>query len=253
MHLIGLAFQKQQLTYLPTSPLYGEIMVEDLPLSYHQLLTQQNGGYTSKSYYPTSAPTSDSLSAVYIPYLAGLLPQAVRKDYLIPSLAFQDQFKHRDSLPKSSLIIYEDGDRIVFLDYDPHDKRERDQRGLAKTPSVRYRDLETDQWMDLAPNFDYFIQHFESRGFALPAPPMRTYHRANAAFIAVQRPEQLARLFEEFQGQADKTWYFHWIRHFLQSQDSRLATVAKEALDFQTDYFRPLLSKGFEDLLGKES
>lgn len=238
MHLVALPFQKQFYTYLPKSPIWKHYTVAELPIAYHNLVNQQNGGYTSKSYFPTNEPTSDSLSAVYIPYIAGIFNQKLQQPYHIPSLLFQDQFHYRTQLPDTALIFYEDGDRVAFFDYE-----------LAKTdnqPQIRYIDFETDQWLTLAENFQEFINRFEFCYFELPAPPMRTYHRGNAAFLsAIDKPNRLKALFDEFEDCANKYWYFEWLIYFGQNQQPELKQIAFEAFHFQQNFFRLQLPSNY--------
>ncbi|AMB99203.1 hypothetical protein AWM75_03920 [Aerococcus urinaehominis] len=237
MHLIALPFQKQSYTYLPASPIYRDLAVDDLPISYHNLVNQQNGGYTSKSYYPTHEPTSDALSAVYIPYIAGLSPQKNRAAYEVPSILYQDQFTHRQHVPDHTLIIYEDGPRVVYLDYD--------KALTPQEPAVCYIDTETDQWLDLASCFSDFIQNFEHRYFELPAPPMRTFHRANAAFLHAQTSQQLAALWEEFEDSPHKEWYFKWLNYYSQVNDPSLIVTSYRAMQHQEEYFRRYLPDNY--------
>lgn len=239
MHLVALPFQKQFYTYLPKSPIWKQYTVADLPTAYHNLVNKQNGGYTSKSYFPTNEPTSDSLSAVYIPYIAGIFDQRLQKTYHIPSLLFQDQFEHRQHMPDTAVIFYEDGDRVVFFDYE--------NVKFSNEPKIRYIDFETDQWLTLADSFSEFISRFEFRYFELPAPPMRTYHRANTAFLsAVNKPQRLQALFEEFEDTPDKYWYFEWLIHFGQTDNQAITQIARQAFVFQADFFRLQLPANYD-------
>ena len=64
MHLIASPLQKQFYTYLPKSPIYKQYSIADLPISYHNLVNQQNGGYTSHSYVASKRPSRDALTAL---------------------------------------------------------------------------------------------------------------------------------------------------------------------------------------------
>lgn len=248
MYLIALPFQKQFYTYLPQSPIWGQYTVADLPPAYHNLVNRQNGGYTSKSYFPTHEPTSDSLSAVYIPYIAGIFAQKQQASYHIPSLLYQNQFQNRKKVPDTAIIFYEDENRVVFFDYK--------FAFLDNEPCVRYIDFETDQWLTLADTFSEFIAGFELRYFELPAPSMRTFHRGNAAFLSVNnKTKRLKILLEEFEDTTNKYWYFEWLIHYGRSTNEELKEIAQEAFEFQKKFFRlqlpnnyPIAIKAFQDV-----
>ncbi|MER2000180.1 MAG: SMI1/KNR4 family protein [Lysinibacillus sp.] len=111
----------------------------DLPESYKNLMTQRNGFYLKNKYYPTDIPNSWANNSVYIDFLygigegPGLLDNLyLRKEWGIPN--------------KKLLIISSAPPTFICLDY-----RKR------KNPSVIFIDVEQNQEIKLAENFEIFI------------------------------------------------------------------------------------------------
>lgn len=233
--LKSLPFQTQYPTYLPKSLLYGSIAVADLPRELHQILALSNGGYLQKNFCPTTEPTSDALDGFYVPYLAGLRPKPVTKAYLLPSLAQQNSFHYRPLLPKESIILMEDKKRVLFLDYQKH----------FRQPSVRYLDVECDQWQEVAHSFASFWQALQPGAPLDMVASQASYQRFNAAFLTVTQPEELQELFNRAEANFDKTWLFHWLGYFASALDISQRNIAKEALQFQEDFFAPSLPENY--------
>ncbi len=202
MHLIASPLQKQFYTYLPKSPIYKRYSIADLPISYHNLVNRQNGGYTSKSYIPTDKPTRDAMNAVFIPYIAGMFEQKTTSDYHIPSITRQDDFINRSNVPDSAIIFYEDQDRVAYMDFA--------NTVVDKEPTVAYMDIATGQTLTLAPTFEHFLKQFENRYLGSPAPTLVTAHRVNSAILKESSFEKMQDLIEQYEQILGKQWHDDW-------------------------------------------
>lgn len=209
MHLIASPLQKQFYTYLPKSPIYKRYSVADLPISYHNLVNQQNGGYTSHSYVASKRPSRDALTAVYIPYIAGMYEQKLGADYHIPSITRQKDFVHRPNIPDTGIIFYEDHDRVAYFDFSQvSDKGE---------PAVAYMDVGLGQVSILAPDFASFLDLFEHRFLGLPAPTLVSYHRVNVAILQANSFQEIADLLADYGPLLGQKWQNDWqdlLAHF---------------------------------------
>lgn len=230
-----LPFQTQYPTYLPKSLLYGPIAVADLPRELHQILATSNGGYLQKNFCPTAEPTSDALDGFYVPYLAGLRPKPATEAYLLPSLAHQNSFRYRPLLPQESIILMEDKERVLFLDYQNH----------FRQPSVRYLDVECDQWQEVAHSFASFWQALQVGAPLDMVASQASYQRFNAAFLAITQAQELQRLFNQVEAGFNKSWLFHWLGYFASAFDISQRNVAKEAFHFQEDFFARSLPQNY--------
>lgn len=182
MNLIPLPFQKQYYTYLPQSPLYADITVADLPIAFHNLLNQQNGGYTNHSYVPTSHPTLDALNAVNISYIGGLFANTNQEPFEIPNIVNQNQFTCRPFIPERAIIFFEDQERCAYLRYDMHHP--------SQHPDVWYYDYRYNRHLWLANSFAEFLAAFEHRHFSLLNKPQLFYHIGNQAAISSRTPKE---------------------------------------------------------------
>ena len=210
MLLIASPLQKQFYTYLPKSPIYKRYSVADLPISYHNLVNQQNGGYTSHSYVASKRPSRDALTAVYIPYIAGMYEQKPGADYHIPSITRQKDFVHRPNIPDTGIIFYEDHDRVAYFDFSQvSDKGE---------PAVTYMDVGLGQTISLAPDFASFLDLFEYRFLGFPAPTLVSHHRVNAAILQAHSFEEIFNLLAQYGPLLGQEWQNDWqslLDHFV--------------------------------------
>lgn len=210
MHLIASPLQKQFYTYLPKSPIYKQYSVADLPISYHNLVNQQNGGYTSHSYVVSKHPSRDALTAVYIPYIAGMYEQKPTADYQLPSITRQNDFIHRSNVPETGIIFYEDHDRVAYFDFAQlNDKGE---------PAVTYMDVGLGQTISLAPDFASFLNLFEYRFLGLPAPTLVSHHRVNATILQAHSFEEIFNLLAQYGPLLGQEWQNDWqslLDHFV--------------------------------------
>lgn len=205
MSLIALPFQRQFYTYLPKNPIYADITVADLPISFHNLLNRQNGGYTLKSYIPTNRPTRDALNAVRITYFAGMFVQKHFPQYMIPSLFNQKQFFCRPFIPKRSIIFFEDQQRCAYLRYSEIDR--------SASPAVWYFDYTTQQSFELAVDFDTFLTLFERRHFPIERLPKDSYHIANNELLKVNALTTYSPLWKYVAHINNSDWINLWLKH----------------------------------------
>ena len=209
MHLIASPLQKQFYTYLPKSPIYKQYSVADLPISYHNLVNQQNGGYTSHGYVASKRPSRDALTAVYIPYIAGMYEQKPATDYHIPSITRQNDFVHRPNIPETGIIFYEDHDRVAYFDFSQLNEKEE--------PAITYMDVGIGQTTTIAADFASFLKLFEHRYLGSPAPTLVSHHRVNAAIIQANSYEEIFDLLAKYSQLLGQDWHNDWhdlLAHF---------------------------------------
>ncbi|MCY3031554.1 hypothetical protein [Aerococcus sp. Group 1] len=224
IHLLALPFQKHYYTYLSQTPIKGAIMVHDLPIAYHNLVNQVNGGYSSKGYFKSPKPSPDALDAVYIPYMAGLYPRPVNRPYLVPNLLDQESFQFSQELGAHDIIFYEDPAAVAYLAFPD------DLRGSRCEAKVYYQHFATGQKLLLAQDFETFLGLGQRRHFPLPAPPIDSYHRANAAFLHVDSAADLDRLLQRYQGHPNQTWFLKWVTYFSQHPEGTYRDLAQAYL-----------------------
>lgn len=235
MQLFGLNFQKYEKIKEATIPLTSQLNYEDLPPTLQDLLAS-GGGYLEHPFYPSDEPTSDALEGLFIPYLAGLNAISPKMPFEIPSLNAQEHFRLRPYLPKTSVILYEDQARAVFID-------------MALDGAIRYLDYETDQWLTLATQATDFLNHFTSKPRLVPQAPMATYHRYNWAFLYNQNAQNLAHLLSEVEVGYDKQWLFYWLDYFYRHPQAPYQKIAQEAVLWQLSYFKRDLPNSPEQIM----
>ncbi|MCZ0717887.1 SMI1/KNR4 family protein [Aerococcus kribbianus] len=202
MELIALPYQKQFYTYLPASNIYGRITVADLPISFHNLLNQQNGGYCSVSYSPSPRPSRDALNAVNISYIAGMFDQKKPVPGQVPSLFAQDEFFCRDYLAANKLIFFEDQGRCAYLGFDDDHP--------SQHPWVGYYDHLRQQEFGLADSFDEFLSTLEDRHFHSHQQTPGSYHIGNQLFLKAKSSQDIQNAFSYGLGVNDDYWLNLW-------------------------------------------
>ncbi|PLR70679.1 SMI1/KNR4 family protein [Bacillus sp. UMB0728] len=110
-----------------------------LPKSYIYLLKEQNGGYINYNSFPSNVPTSWADDHINIEHILGIGEEnsILESEYLIKEWG----------LPKNIVLISGSGHSWVALDY----------RNIKEEPPVIYIDMDSDQIIELAPDFDIFI------------------------------------------------------------------------------------------------
>ncbi|WEG18895.1 SMI1/KNR4 family protein [Alkalihalophilus pseudofirmus] len=113
-----------------------------LPDSYLQLLKQQNGGYLIFNAHPTDVPTSWASNHVQVDHLFGI-GIGTEKGILDSSYLIQEW-----DMPENIVLISGDGHAWIALDY----------RNTKSEPAVMYIDVEQEQELQLAHDFESFIK-----------------------------------------------------------------------------------------------
>lgn len=143
-----------------------------LPYSYISLLKKQNGGYIIYDSFPTDVPTSWAEDHVHVDHLFGIEENKgiLQSEYLIEEWG----------LPKDIVIISGEGHSWIAFDY----------RETKEDPPLIYIDTESEQIIEIARNFDAFLNwlykqereleeiDFEEKGLHL------THDELEAAFSA---------------------------------------------------------------------
>ena len=111
----------------------------DLPESYINLMTKRNGFYLKYKYFPTNTPNSCANNYVYVDFLYGI----GENPGLLDSLYLRREWGIRS---KKLVIISENPPIFICLDY-----------RRSKNPSVIFIDVEQNQEIKLAKNFEEFI------------------------------------------------------------------------------------------------
>ncbi|MEC2074038.1 SMI1/KNR4 family protein [Alkalihalophilus marmarensis] len=112
-----------------------------LPDSYIKLLKQQNGGYLKFNAHPTDVQTSWASNHVQVDHLFGI-GVGTEKGILDSSYLIQEW-----DLPENIVLISGDGHAWIALDY----------RNTNSEPAVMYIDVEQEHELQLAHNFESFI------------------------------------------------------------------------------------------------
>ncbi|SOC15597.1 SUKH superfamily protein [Ureibacillus xyleni] len=119
--------------------LQKELKVE-LPNFYIQLLKKRNGFYLKKKYYPTNTPNSWANNSVHVDFLYGI----GEAPGLLDNLYLRKEWGIRS---KKLLIISADAPMFICLDY-----------RRKKNPSVIFIDVEQNQEIQLAKDFEEFVE-----------------------------------------------------------------------------------------------
>ncbi|MGX7420490.1 SMI1/KNR4 family protein [Carnobacterium gallinarum] len=213
-------------------PFFQKISIADLPNSYLALLTEQNGGYLRLNSLPTSEPTRDGLDSVEFHYLFGLHSESAT------SILFQQDDHDKFSLPDYFIFFSVNGDQLWAFDYSNLKNNE---------PSIRYIDMDTDQWLHIADSFEEFLYLLHSAPLDLNEERTLTRHEANHNFLLATSAE-LESLLLRFEDDLDKNWYFTWLLQLAQSNNQQLQHLAFSAFETQVLYFHPVLPKNTREL-----
>ena len=110
-----------------------------LPETYINILKEQNGGYINYDSYPTTIPTSWADNHINVDHIWGIgeVNGILENNYLIKEWG----------LPKDIVLISGSGHSWVALDY----------RRKKEEPSVIFLDTDSEQTIELAPNFEEFV------------------------------------------------------------------------------------------------
>lgn len=110
-----------------------------LPQSYINILKEQNGGYIKFDSYPTEVPTSWSDNHINVDHILGIGEEKgiLESEYLIEEWG----------LPNNIVLISGSGHSWIALDY----------RNTREEPPIIYIDVESEQIIELAPDFDSFL------------------------------------------------------------------------------------------------
>lgn len=137
--------------YLKLAPINDELIKKaeellnvKLPESYINLLKEQNGGTLRLDTHPTSKPNSWADDHVNVSGLYGI--------------SFDE---NESSILESRYLIreWEMPDNIVLLSGDGHTWIALDYRNVAENPPVIFIDNEFEEIIELAPNFESFLQN----------------------------------------------------------------------------------------------
>ncbi|MGP6145966.1 SMI1/KNR4 family protein [Jeotgalibaca sp. A122] len=213
-HLIPTASEKNLNLLLKKRPLTSTLTTADLPESYLQLLTEQNGGYVKNMVVPTQEPTSDGLDCAHLHYILGLHEN---KEKSLP---------YQDFLPDYFIIFSSHKGCYFTFDY---------SRGEVE-PAIRYLDTETDNWQVVASNFTAFLSNLRPGKITVPFEGQLTRTEAEHAFLTAGEPDELDVLWAHLEDTDDKEWYFDWIQYF--AQIPMFHQSAFGALETQILYFR---------------
>lgn len=116
-----------------------EILKVKLPTSYINLLKQQNGGYINYDSYPSDVPTSWADDHINVDHILGIAEEnsILESEYLIQEWG----------LPKNIVLVSGSGHSWIAFDY----------RNTKEEPPVIYIDVESEQIIELARNFETFL------------------------------------------------------------------------------------------------
>ncbi|MDA2447975.1 SMI1/KNR4 family protein [Bacillus cereus] len=137
--------------YLKLAPINDELIKKaeevlnvKLPESYINLLKEQNGGTLRLDVHPTSKPNSWADDHVNV---SGLY-----------SISFDE---NESSILESHYLIreWEMPENIILLSGDGHTWIALDYRNVAENPPVIFIDNEFEEIIELAPNFESFLQN----------------------------------------------------------------------------------------------
>lgn len=118
-----------------------ELLNIKLPNSYINILKQQNGGYIKFNAYPTNIPNSWAEDHVNVEHIIGI-GLGMDKGILQSEYLIQEW-----ELPNNVVLISGDGHSWIALDY----------RIKMTEPPVIFIDTEEEKIIELAPNFEAFL------------------------------------------------------------------------------------------------
>ena len=132
--------------YFKLKPLTDEAVEEaeeklkvKLPESYINLLKEQNGGYIIYDSFPSTVPTSWAEDHIDVDHIMGI----GEEDGILKSIYLIEEW----GLPENIVLFSGDGHSWVALDY----------RNTKEEPPVIYFDVESEQIIELSPDFNTFL------------------------------------------------------------------------------------------------
>ncbi|MEB9855410.1 SMI1/KNR4 family protein [Bacillus cereus] len=137
--------------YLKLAPINDELIKKaeevlnvKLPESYINLLKEQNGGTLRLDVHPTSKPNSWADNHVNVSGLYGISFDENESSIL------ENRYLIREwEMPENIILLSGDGHTWIALDY----------RNVAENPPVIFIDNEFEEIIELAPNFESFLQN----------------------------------------------------------------------------------------------
>ncbi|HHT7218711.1 TPA: SMI1/KNR4 family protein [Bacillus cereus] len=137
--------------YLKLAPINDELIKKaeevldvKLPESYINLLKEQNGGTLRLDVHPTSKPNSWADDHVNVSGLYGISFDENESSIL------ESRYLIREwEMPENIILLSGDGHTWIALDY----------RNVAENPPVIFIDNEFEEIIELAPNFERFLQN----------------------------------------------------------------------------------------------
>lgn len=178
-----------------------------LPKSYRQAAAESP--WPRRFFWPTEEPTSDALDGVFLHYLAQPGQGATHldlPDYLVP-------FAH-------------DGQR--YFAFDRHDW------------AVRYVDVEVDQWLTLAPDFETFWAGLQDH---VPLLDADTSDLAFSHYCHVATAADLPALLAYARDTKTVATYQALLLAYAQRRDGHFRSVVQAEYRFLTDYAPHLITK----------
>lgn len=156
-----------------------------LPISYVDLMKKRNGFYLKKKYFPTTTPTSWANNSVYVDFLYGI----GENPGLLDSIYLRKEWGIRS---KKLIIISAVPPMFICLDY-----------RRKKTPSVVFIDVEQNQEIQIAKNFealiDGVVEHIEEEELThsdvLSEQEIKEYYIQIDELILKGKPKQIDNLF----------------------------------------------------------
>ncbi|MGE7981370.1 SMI1/KNR4 family protein [Solibacillus sp. NPDC093137] len=158
----------------------------DLPESYINLMRQRNGFYLKNKYFPTDTPNSWANNSVYVDFLYGI----GEGPGLLDNMDIRKEWGIRN---KKLLVISSDAPMFICLDY-----RKR------KNPSVIFIDVDQNQEIKLAEDFESFINglvdYIEEEEISLydtglSEREIKEYYNKIDDVIVKGKPSEIDRLF----------------------------------------------------------
>lgn len=137
---------KENAEYYKLAPLTDKVVEKaeeklkvKLPKSYIKLLKVQNGGYINYDSFPSDVPTSWADDHINVEHILGIAEEngILESEYLIQEWG----------LPKNIVLVSGSGHSWVAFDY----------RNTKEEPPVIYIDVDPEKIIELASNFDTFL------------------------------------------------------------------------------------------------
>lgn len=213
------------------SALTSRLSSDDLPRSYYQLVSRQNGGYMENMRFSTAEPTSDGLNYGLIHYILGLHEETSHG-------IFQQQ---RNDLPDYFIVFSANEQQLFAFDYSVIDD--------FGEPAIRYLDLETDNWQTVAPNLAALLEKTNSYQMEIPLVGKMTLSEAEHSLLLAKDAAYLENLWLHLEDGFDKQWLFNWLAFFAEHTEDSFRKTTLQALETQLLYFRLQLPKNAEDVL----